>query len=133
MSLFDFIRTYRYPWVNPEQTSFAIIHTPRAGSNYLVELLDSVDGITCHAEIFSRKSTYLSRQSNVAYIDRATRDRDIWGFLRHLVQHAASADAFGFKIGFYDLRRMLIYVLFSRRVRKLVVRSTKPSSRLHIV
>ena len=121
MNLFDVVRTYRCPWTNSNQAYFAIIHTPRAGSNYLVELLDSAEGITCHAEIFSRNSTYLSRQTDVPYIDMATRDRDLWRFLGYLVGHAAKADAFGFKIGLYDLRAMLVYVLLSRRVRKLVI------------
>lgn len=121
MSLSKFLRTYKRPWVDRDLVYFAIVHTPRSGSNYLAELLDSADGITCHTEIFSPHSTYLSRQSDVAYIDRQTRDQDLFGFLQRLVRHASGASAFGFKIGMYDLRWMLVYVLSARRVKKVVV------------
>ena len=122
MSLLHVLRTYKRPWIDRQQVYFAIIHTPRSGSNYLAELLDSADNVTCHTEIFSPKATYLSRQSDVPYIDKETRDRDLWGFLRRLIVHASGSKAFGFKIGLYDHRAMLAYVLFSRRVKKLVVR-----------
>ena len=115
------IKTYRCPWINRGQVYFAIVYTPRSGSNYLAELLDSAQHVTCHTEIFNPKSTYLSRQTKVAYIDKATRDKDLWGFLRHLVAEASDVKAFGFKIGMYDLRSMLIYVLCSRRVKKLII------------
>lgn len=122
MSLLHVLHTYKRPWIDRQQVYFAIIHTPRSGSNYLAELLDSTAGVTCHTEIFSPKATYLSRQSDVPYIDKATRDRDLWAFLRHLIAQASGSKAFGFKIGLYDLRAMLVYVLFSRSTKKLVVR-----------
>jgi|GEM_PF-6657138 len=121
MSLLHVLRTYRRPWINHQQVYFAIIHTPRSGSNYLAELLDSAESVTCHTEIFSPKSTYLSRQSEVPYIDREIRDRDLWSFLRQLITRASGSKAFGFKVGMYDLRSMLLYVLFSRRTKKLVI------------
>jgi len=121
MTLFEMVRAYRRPWINREQVYFAIVYTPRSGSNYLAERLDSAEGVTCHTEIFSPKSTYLSRQTEVPYIDREARDEDLWRFLQRLIAYASKAKAFGFKVGMYDLRSMLIYVLCSRRVKKLVI------------
>jgi LPS sulfotransferase NodH len=104
-------------------TSFVLVFLPRTGSNYLAAMLDSHPEILCHHELFNPQGVHrsLSIKSDASEWGVADRDRDPWGFLRHVYSDQHGKRAVGFKLSPGENNWAFLSLLLNRGVKKVVL------------
>lgn len=82
-----------------ERLQFVIVSLPRTGSTYLVDYLDSIEGIRCLSEIFHPNEIMLRHHEAIdpTLMDMAARDVDPWGYLERVEAEIGDVQWFGFK------------------------------------
>jgi len=82
-----------------ERLHFVIVSLPRTGSTYLVDYLDSIEGIRCLSEIFHPNEIMLRHHKAIdpTLMDMAARDVDPLGYLDRVEAEIGDFQWFGFK------------------------------------
>lgn len=104
---------------------FAILATPRTGSNWLCTLLDSHRSILCHHEIFNPDDigyALSSRKGQLNFGSLAQRDREPLKTLDKVWIQPLGHDAIGFKLNQGQNDSVLDNILNDKDVVKIIIR-----------